>query len=74
MNELHESPVFTETRKRRRRSGSRFSSKKVLQRSRLQREISKVGRIQVESVTKALAFPSEIVDSVYHDSALRSIL
>ena len=74
MNELDESFVSIETRKKRRQSGFRYSSKKVLQRSRVQRETSKVGRIQLESVTKALAFPSEIVDSVHHDCALRSSL
>ena len=40
----------------------------------MQRETSKVGRIQLESVTKALAFPSDIVDGVHHDCALRSTL
>ena len=74
MNELDESSVSTETRKKKRWSGFRYSSKKVLQRSRVQRETSKVGRVQLESVTKALAFPSDIVDSVHHDYALRSTL
>ena len=40
----------------------------------MQQETSKVGRIQLESVTKALAFLSEIVDSVHHDCAFRSSL
>ena len=74
MNELDESFVSIETRKKGRWSGFRYSSKKVLQRLRVQQEISKVGRIQLESVTKALAFSSEIVDSVHHDCALRSSL
>ena len=74
MNEVDESSVSTETRKKRRRSGFRYSSKKVLQRSRVQREISKVEGIQLESVTKALAYPSETIDSVHHDSAIRSTL
>ena len=72
MNELDETFVSTETRKKRRRSGFRYSSKKVLQCSRVKQKTSKVGRIQLESVTKALAFWSEIVDSVHHDCALRS--
>ena len=74
MNEVDESSVSTETRKKRRWSGFRYSSKKVLQRSRVQQEISKVDRIQLKSVTKALAFPSETVDSVHHNCAIRSTL
>ena len=74
MNELDESSVSTETRKKRRPSRFRYSSKKVFQRSRVQRETSKVGRKKLELVTKALPFPSEIVDNVHHDCALRSTL
>ena len=74
MNEVDESFVSTETRKKRRRSRFRYSSKKVLQRSRVQREISKVEGIQLESVTKALAYPNETIDSVHHNYAIRSTL
>ena len=74
MNEVDESSMSTETRKKRRRSGFRYSSKKVLQRSRVQWEISKVEWIQLELVTKALAYPSETVDSVHHDCAIKSTL
>ena len=67
MNEIDEAIVST--RKKKRRSGFRFSSKKVLQRSRVRREISKDGGIMVESVRKALSFPSEIVVTDPHDCA-----
>ena len=72
MNEIDEANVST--RKKKRRSGFRYSSKKDLQRSRVRRETSKVGRIQLESVRKALTFPSESVDTVHHDFASRSSL
>ena len=72
MNELDEAIVST--RKKRRRSGFRYSSKKVLQRLRVRRESSKVGGVQLESVRKALSFPSEIVDTVHHDFAPGSSL
>jgi len=74
MNELDEALVSTETRKRRRRSGFRYSSRKVLQRSRVKRETSKVGETELKSVTKALSFPSESVDTVHHDCAPGSSL
>ena len=66
MNELDEAIVSTETRKKRRRSGLRYSSRKVLHRSRVKRETSKVRRIQLESVTKTLSFLNEIVDTFHH--------
>ena len=72
MNEIDEAIVST--RKKRRRSGFRYSSKKDLQRSRVRRETSKVGGIQLESVRKALSFPIEIVDTVHHDFAPGSSL
>ena len=72
MNEIDEANVST--RKKRRRSGFRYSSKKDLQRSRVRRETSKVGGIQLELVRKALSFPSEIVDTVHHDSVPGSSL
>ena len=62
----------TETRKKRRRSGFRFSSRKVLERSRVKREIAKVGGYQFNSVTKTLTFPSEICDIVHKGSAAGS--
>ena len=40
----------------------------------MQREISKVEGIQLESVTKPLAYPSETVGSVLHDCAIRLTL
>jgi hypothetical protein len=72
MNEGDEAIESTETRKKRRRSRFRYSSKKVLERSRVKRETAKVGGVQFESVTKTLSYPSEIGDIVHHDCAARS--
>jgi hypothetical protein len=72
MNEGDESIESTETRKKKRRSGFRYFSKKVLERSRVKRRTAKVGGIQFESVTKALSYPSEIGDIVHYDCATGS--
>ena len=65
MNEGVEAIELTQTRKKRRRSCFRFSSRKALNRSRVQREAAKVGGYQFESVTKALSFEEcEIVHNV----------
>ena len=65
MNEGVEAIEFTETRKKRRRSGFRFSSRKVLNRSRVQREAAKVGGYQYESIMKALSYKEcDIVHNV----------
>ena len=66
MNEGVEAIELTETRKKRRRLGFRFSSRKVLNQSRVQREAAKVGGYQYESVTKALSYEEcDIVHNVY---------
>jgi hypothetical protein len=62
MNEGDESIESTETRKKKRRSGFRYSSRRT----------AKVGGIQFESVTKALSYPSEIGDIVHYDCATGS--
>jgi hypothetical protein len=72
MNERDDPTESTESRKKKRRSGFRFSSKKVLERSRVKRETAKLRGIQFESVTRALSYPSEIVDIVHHDCAVES--
>jgi hypothetical protein len=72
MNEGDEAIESTETRKKRRRSGFRYSSRKVLERSRAKRETAKVGGVQFEAVTRTLSYPSEICDIVHHDCAARS--
>jgi hypothetical protein len=64
MNERDEAIESTETRKKRRRSGFRYSSKKVLECSRVKRETAKVGGVQFKSVTRTLSYPSEI-DQVF---------
>jgi hypothetical protein len=70
MNERDDPTKSTESRKKKRRSGFRFSSKKVLERSRVKRETAKFREIQFESVTKALSYPSEIADIVHQDCAV----
>jgi hypothetical protein len=57
MNEGDESILSSQTRKRRRGSGFRYSSKKDLQRSKLKRRTAKAGRSELASVTKALLYP-----------------
>ena len=65
MNEGVEAIELTETRKKRRHSGFRFSSRKVLNWSRVQREASRVGGYQFEFVTKALSYEEcDIVHNV----------
>ena len=59
MNEGSEAIELTGTKKKRRRSGLRFSSRKVLERTRLKRETAKSVRCQEDSVRKALSYPSE---------------
>ena len=69
MKEGSESIEFTETRKKRRRSGFRFSSRKVLERSRLKRETAKASGCQFDSIRKTLSYPSEIRDIDHRDCA-----
>jgi hypothetical protein len=72
MNERDEAIESMVTRKKRGRSGFRYSSKKVLERSRVKRETAKVGGVQFESVTRTLSYLSEIGNIVHHDCADRS--
>ena len=67
MNEIDEAIVST--RKKKRRSGFRYSSRKVLQRSRMKRESSRIGGNLFELITKALSFQSEIVETIHHECA-----
>jgi hypothetical protein len=59
MNESDELMHATESRKKKRGSGFRFSSKKVLQRSRLKR-LAKDRGCEDTSVTRTLSYPSLI--------------
>ena len=72
MNEGSEAIEFTETRKKRRRSGYRFSSRKILERSRLKKDTAKAGGCQFDSVRKALSYLSEICDIDHRDCAAGS--
>ena len=74
MYEEGEATMSSAARKRKRRSGFRFSSRKVLERSRMKRETSRVEGIQLESATKELSFPCEISDTIHRQSAPGSSL
>jgi hypothetical protein len=56
MNEGEESLPSTETRKKRRGSGFRYSSRKHLKRSRAKRETAKAELLELASVTKRLSY------------------
>jgi hypothetical protein len=72
MNECDELIPAKESRKKRRGSGFRFSSKKVLDRYRLKR-LAKARDCEVTSVTRTLSYPSLIPSEVcatdFHGSA-----
>lgn len=74
MYEEGEATMSSVARKRKRRSGFRFSSRKVLERSRAKRETSRVEGFELESVTKELLFSCEISDSIYRESSPKSSL
>jgi hypothetical protein len=59
MNVLGESVPSTEIRKKKRGSRFRYSSKKVLERSRLSKKTAKACGSEFTTVAKALAFSSE---------------
>ena len=59
MNDCGELFSTTESRKKKRGFGFRFSSKKVLDRSRLKR-LAKARGCEVTSVVKTLSYPSEV--------------
>ena len=64
MSEADGSIPFTVTRKRRRGSGLRYSSRKVLQRSRLRREAAKGRVLELGSVRKALSYPIDLLSEI----------
>jgi hypothetical protein len=51
MNDLGKSVPSTETRKKKRGSGFRYSSKKALERSRLSKKTTKIGGSEFTTVT-----------------------
>jgi hypothetical protein len=75
MNECDESINATRSRKKKRGSGFRYSSKKVLERSRLTR-LAKAKSCEVTSVTRMLSYPDlipiELCVSNIHGSAATS--
>jgi hypothetical protein len=64
MSEADGTIPTTVTRKRKRGFGFRYSSKKALQRSRLSKEISKGGVLELGSARKALTYPSELMSEI----------
>jgi hypothetical protein len=64
MSEADGSIPTTVTRKRRRGSGFRYSSKKVLQRSRVRREAAKGRALELGSVRKALSYPVDLLSEI----------
>jgi hypothetical protein len=66
MNDLGESVPSTETRKKKRCSGFRYSSKKALERSKLSKKTAKAGGSEFTTVTKALTFSSTLSSEIDH--------
>jgi hypothetical protein len=64
MSEADGTIPTTVTRKRKRGSRFRYSSKKALQHSRLSKEISKGGVLELGSARKALMYPSELMSEI----------
>jgi hypothetical protein len=54
----------TVTRKRKRRSGFTYSTKKAIECSRLSKEIAKGRVLELGSVKKALTYPSELLSEI----------
>ena len=72
MSDCDEAIPVTESRKKRRGSSFRFSSKRVLNRSRLKR-LSKARGSEVTSVTRTLSYPSLIPSEVGGSENLASV-
>jgi hypothetical protein len=66
MDELGESVPSTETRKKKRGSGFRYSSKTTIERSRLSKKTAKAGGSKFTTVTKALTFSSALSSEIDH--------
>jgi hypothetical protein len=64
MSEADGSVPTTVTRKRRRGSGFRYSSRKVLQRSRVRREAAQGRVLELGSVRKALSYPADLLSEI----------
>jgi hypothetical protein len=75
MNEGGESVLSIENRKRKRRSGFRYSSKKALERSRLSKSNAKAGGSGFTCVSKVLTYPNTsepaLLESVNELSRIR---
>ena len=72
MNEGSKAIELSESRKKRRRSGFRFSSRKVLERSRLKRDSARGSVYQFDFVRKELSYTSEVLEIDHCDCAAGS--
>jgi hypothetical protein len=72
MSALGELVPSTETRKKKRGSGFRFSSKKVIDRSRLAKKTAKTCGSEFTTVAKALVFSSELSSETDHPDCATS--
>jgi hypothetical protein len=66
MSDLGELVPSTETRKKKRGSGFRFSSKKVIDHSRLAKKTAKAGGSKFNAVAKVLTFSSALSSEIEH--------
>jgi hypothetical protein len=66
MSDLDELVPSTETRKKKRGSGFRFSSKKVIDSSRLAKKTTKAGGSEFNTVAKVLTFSSALSSEIDH--------
>jgi hypothetical protein len=66
MNDLGELVPSTETRKKKRSSGFRYSSKKVIDRSRLAKKTTKAGGSEFTTIAKVLTFSSALSSEIDH--------
>ena len=64
MSEADRTIPTTVTWKRRRGSGFRYSSKKILERSRLRKEATKGRVLELGSVRKALSYPVDLLSEI----------
>jgi hypothetical protein len=64
MSEADGTIPSTVTRKRKRRSGFKFSTKKALERSKLSKEIATGRVLELGSVQKALTYPNSLLSEI----------
>jgi predicted peroxiredoxin len=70
MNDLGELVPSTETRKKKRGSGFRYSSKKAVDHSRLAKKTAKAGGSEFTTVAKVLTFSSALSSEIDHSDCV----